>query len=42
VAAVYVVVGSITSNPRNALIGGGLLLLGVPVFLYWRPRRPIA
>lgn len=38
VAAIYVVIGSITSNPRNALIGSGLLLAGVPVFLYWRQR----
>ncbi|MEO8478651.1 MAG: amino acid permease [Gemmatimonadota bacterium] len=37
-AAIYVVVGSITSNPGNALIGSGLLLAGVPVFLYWRRR----
>ncbi len=35
-AAVYVVIGSITSNPGNAVRGGGLLLLGIPVFLYWR------
>jgi len=37
-AAIYVVVGSITSNPGNAMIGSGLLLAGVPVFLYWRRR----
>ncbi|HET9065758.1 MAG TPA: amino acid permease [Gemmatimonadales bacterium] len=37
-AAIYVVVGSITSNPGNALIGSGLLLAGVPVYLYWRRR----
>jgi APA family basic amino acid/polyamine antiporter len=37
-AAIYVVVGSISSNPRNALLGVGILLLGVPVFLYWRRR----
>lgn len=41
-AAMYVVVGSITSNPRNALIGSTLLLAGVPVFLYWRWRRESA
>lgn len=37
-ASAYVVFGSITSNPGNALRGGALLLLGVPVFLYWRQR----
>jgi basic amino acid/polyamine antiporter, APA family len=37
-AAIYVVVGSISSNPRNALLGVGILLLGVPVFLYWQRR----
>ncbi|KPJ91327.1 MAG: permease, partial [Gemmatimonas sp. SG8_17] len=35
-AALYVVVSSILSNPRNALFGSGLMALGLPVFLYWR------
>jgi basic amino acid/polyamine antiporter, APA family len=34
-----VVVGSVTSNPGNALRGTALLALGVPVFLFWRARR---
>jgi APA family basic amino acid/polyamine antiporter len=34
-AALYVVVGSIASNPGNALKGTGLILLGVPVFLFF-------
>lgn len=34
----YVVVGSIVSNPGNALRGTGLLALAVPVYLYWRGR----
>jgi basic amino acid/polyamine antiporter, APA family len=38
-AAVYVVIGSIVSNPGNAAMGAGLLALGVPVFLFWRARR---
>lgn len=38
-AAVYVVVGSIQSNPRNALLGSAVLALGVPVFLYWKRGR---
>lgn len=38
-AALYVVAGSIRSNPGNALLGVGILLLGVPVFLFWGRRR---
>ncbi len=41
-AALYVVAGSISSNPRNALLGCAILLLGVPVFHYWRGRRTAA
>jgi APA family basic amino acid/polyamine antiporter len=37
-AAVYVVVGSIASNPVNALKGTGLILLGVPIFRWWNRR----
>lgn len=37
-AAAYVVIGSVTSNPSNAVRGSALLLLGVPVFLFWRRR----
>lgn len=37
-AALYVVASSVLSNPRNALIGTGLLALGVPVYAYWRWR----
>ncbi len=36
VAAGYVVVGSLTSNPGNAVRGVGLLLLGLPMYLYWK------
>jgi APA family basic amino acid/polyamine antiporter len=35
-AAGYVVVGSVASNPAIALRGGGILVLGVPVYLFWR------
>jgi APA family basic amino acid/polyamine antiporter len=35
-AAVFVVLSSIVAAPRNALIGSGLLALGVPVYWYWR------
>jgi basic amino acid/polyamine antiporter, APA family len=37
-AAVYVVVSAIASNPKNAAIGAGLMVLGIPAFLYWRRR----
>jgi APA family basic amino acid/polyamine antiporter len=37
-AAVYVVVGSIASNPGNAVRGTVLILLGVPVFRWWSGR----
>lgn len=40
VVAGYVVVGSILSNPGNALRGAGLLGLGLPVYLYWRSATP--
>ncbi len=38
-AAVYVVVGSIVSNPLNAIKGSALIALGVPVFLFWDGRE---
>ncbi|MEP7225930.1 MAG: amino acid permease [Gemmatimonadales bacterium] len=38
-AALYVVVGSIASNPGNAVKGTALILLGVPVFLFWKGKR---
>ncbi len=39
-ASAYVVMGSVMSNPGNALRGSALLALGIPVFLYWRRRAP--
>jgi len=38
-ASVYVVIGSIRSNPANALRGGLLLAAGVPAYLVWASRR---
>lgn len=38
-AAMYVVLGSILSNPGNALRGALLLALGLPVYRYWATRR---
>jgi len=35
----YVVVSSVASNPLNALMGAGLILLGVPVFAWYRRAR---
>ena len=41
-AAAYVVASSAIANPRNALIGTGLLALGVPVYLaQQRVRTPL-
>jgi len=37
-AAAYVVFSAVVSNPRNAVIGAGLIGLGIPAFLYWRSR----
>jgi APA family basic amino acid/polyamine antiporter len=37
-SALYVVASSVKANPVNAAIGTGLLLLGVPVFIFWRAR----
>src|SRR3989449_11252878 len=38
-AAGYVVLSAIASNSKNAAIGGGLILLGVPFYYYWRAGR---
>jgi basic amino acid/polyamine antiporter, APA family len=37
-AAIYVVLGSVASNPANAVKGTVLMLLGIPVFRYWQRR----
>jgi len=39
-AALLVVVSSVLESPRNAAIGTGLLVLGVPVFRWWARGRP--
>jgi APA family basic amino acid/polyamine antiporter len=39
-AAAYVVVGSVTSNPGNAVRGALLLALGLPVYAWWRRAQP--
>jgi APA family basic amino acid/polyamine antiporter len=38
-AALYVVGGSVASNPSNAIKGSILIALGVPVFLFWDRRK---
>jgi APA family basic amino acid/polyamine antiporter len=38
-ASAYVVASSVGANPKNALIGSALILLGVPVYLFWSTRR---
>jgi APA family basic amino acid/polyamine antiporter len=38
-AALYVVGGSVASNPSNAIKGTVLIALGVPVFWFWDSRR---
>jgi hypothetical protein len=37
-AAAYVVASSVGANPKNAAIGTGLILLGVPAYWYWKRR----
>lgn len=37
-AAVYVVLSSVAASVRNATVGAGLLLLGIPVYWYWEGR----
>jgi APA family basic amino acid/polyamine antiporter len=38
-AALYVVAGSITSNPVNAVKVTALIALGIPVYLFWNLRQ---
>jgi basic amino acid/polyamine antiporter, APA family len=38
-AALLVVISSIVASPRNGATGAGLLLLGIPVYLWWRRPR---
>jgi APA family basic amino acid/polyamine antiporter len=37
-AGIYVVAGSIASNPGNAVRGAALIALGIPVFWFWQRR----
>jgi basic amino acid/polyamine antiporter, APA family len=37
--ALLVVISSLVASPRNGATGAGLLLLGIPVYLWWRRPR---
>jgi basic amino acid/polyamine antiporter, APA family len=38
VAGVFAVASTVLSNPVNALVGGGIIALGVPAYLWWKRR----
>lgn len=38
--SIGVVASVVASNPARSAVGAGLLLAGVPAFLYWRSRAP--
>ncbi|MDH4042988.1 MAG: amino acid permease [Gemmatimonadota bacterium] len=40
VAGVFAVGSTVLSNPLNALIGGGIIALGVPAYFWWKRRIP--
>lgn len=42
VASAYVVLGSILSNPGNAVRGALMLAAGIPVYWFWRRRGTVA
>ena len=37
-----VVVNAFVATPRQALLGAGLIVLGLPVYLYYTRRRDVA
>lgn len=37
-AGVFAVLSTVLSNPVNALVGGGIIALGIPVYLWWKRR----
>jgi APA family basic amino acid/polyamine antiporter len=37
-AGVFAVISTVLSNPMNALVGGGIIALGIPVYLWWKRR----
>jgi APA family basic amino acid/polyamine antiporter len=36
----FLVLNTVVSDLRNALIGAGLILTGLPVYLYWKHKFP--
>jgi len=36
----FAVVSTVLSNPVNALVGGGIIAVGIPVYLWWKRRGP--
>jgi len=36
--SLYLVISTIIENPRDALIGAGIILAGIPAYLYWKKR----
>lgn len=38
----FLVLNTIVSDPRDALIGAGLILTGLPAYLYWKRKSPAA
>ena len=38
----FLVINTIVSSPLNALIGAGLILTGLPAYLYWKRKSPAA
>ena len=37
--AIFLVVYSIIENPRDSLIGAGIVIAGVPVYMIWREKK---
>ncbi|HEY5908931.1 MAG TPA: amino acid permease, partial [Vicinamibacteria bacterium] len=37
-SAAFIVVNTFVSQPREALVGTGIVLLGMPAYLFWRKR----
>jgi APA family basic amino acid/polyamine antiporter len=35
-AGIFAVASTVLSNPLNALVGGGIIALGVPAYLWWK------
>jgi APA family basic amino acid/polyamine antiporter len=40
--AIGLTIYTIIGDPFSSMIGGGIILLGIPVYYYWRGRRQIA